>query len=219
MSVASQELKVLAHTPCPLWVNSRHLTAKIQVCSAPESGQLQRIRRCPQRAISRHHQTTLLASFAAAGDQTSVFGDASLCDSPQQLDGKVSLDYMYRLGIWLIAAAFVFNGAASHALIDIPMSPALAAHDHHHGHSATGHDPHFDHAGSEAIAGAPDHDHISGHEHGQKCCNICNVVSVMPDVALIPVGFSYAAITFHAAKHNLVGHFVALDPDIPKTIV
>ena len=56
------------------------------------------------------------------------------------------------------------------------------------------------------------HDHL-------KCCVACNLVSLVPNVAAIPVAFSYTNTAFDAAQHELVGHLVALDPGIPKPLV
>jgi hypothetical protein len=126
---------------------------------------------------------------------------------------------MYRLTIWLIAVAFVFNGVASSAWIDLPMAPALAAQDNHGAATAGGHDAHFDQVDRDVIGATPDHGQASEHDSCLKCCGICNVANVIPDVAAIPVMFSYADVTFRTAQHDLVGHLVALDPAIPKTIV
>jgi hypothetical protein len=123
---------------------------------------------------------------------------------------------MYRLGIWLIAVAFVFNGAASGAWIDLPMAPALAAHDHHGAMAAAGHDEHS----GEVVAAVTDHGQAYDYAHNHlKCCGICYVANLTPDVIAVVVTFSYSDVTFRMAKHDLVGHLVALDPDIPKTIV
>jgi hypothetical protein len=125
---------------------------------------------------------------------------------------------MYRLGIWLIALAFVFNGAASYAGIDPAESPVLTIQEQH-GTPATAHHTHAKYIGDGAVVSV-DHDQTPAHSHsGVRCCGICNVASLLPNVAATPVTFSYAAITFHTNQHDLVGHLVALDPGIPKTVV
>jgi hypothetical protein len=121
---------------------------------------------------------------------------------------------MYRVGIWLMALAFVFNGAASHALVDLP---DLIAQDHHGALAVISHDAHFS---DSTVAATPDHDQIPEHKHNsRRCCDVCNLASVIPNVVVVPVPFSYAAVVFAAAQHFLVGHLIAIDPDIPKTIV
>jgi hypothetical protein len=125
-----------------------------------------------------------------------------------------SIYHMYRLSIWLIALTFVFNGVALHAWIDPPTAPALIAQDHHGAADAAGHDEHSD----KVVATAADHGQDHAYNH-LKCCGVCSVASVLPDAAAISVPISYAAVTFRTARHDLVGHLVALDPDIPKTIV
>jgi hypothetical protein len=42
---------------------------------------------------------------------------------------------------------------------------------------------------------------------------------VVPGAAVTEITFSCAAVTFHTRQRDLVSHLVALDPDIPKTIV
>ena len=124
---------------------------------------------------------------------------------------------MYRLSIWLIALAIVFNGAASFAAIDNPVAPALAAQNHN-GAPATSHDVYSSRIGTGVMAVTLDHGQAHGHS-GLRCCGTCNVANVLPDIVTTPVTFSYAAVTFSAGRHDLVGHLVALDPDIPKTVV
>jgi hypothetical protein len=126
---------------------------------------------------------------------------------------------MYRLSIWLIALAFVFNGAASLATIDLPAASALIAQNQNHDNARTA--APSDHVGNNNVMVAmPDHGQAQGHSHsGLKCCGICNVANVIPDIVAIPVTFSYATVAFRTGQHDLVGHLVALDPGIPKTIV
>jgi hypothetical protein len=47
---------------------------------------------------------------------------------------------------------------------------------------------------------------------------MCSVASVIPTVAVSPVAFSYRSAVFHVTQPHLVGHPVALDPDIPKFV-
>ncbi len=118
---------------------------------------------------------------------------------------------MQRLGIWLIAIAVVFNGAA-------PFAPAMEqaaivqGHDHAVGNHAAGAADHG------AFAASTDHGRQHDHAHN-KCCMLCNIASVLPGVTAVPMTFSYATVSFRMARHNLVGHLVALDPDIPKSLV
>jgi hypothetical protein len=123
---------------------------------------------------------------------------------------------MYRLSIWLIAFAFVFNGAASYAWIDPDESPAMTIQDDHDAPMVR-HDAHAKHAGDDVVAAA-DHDQAPAHSVS-RCCNACNAASVMPDIVAIPVTFSYRAVTFHTHQHDLVGLPAGLDPGIPKAIV
>ena len=126
------------------------------------------------------------------------------------------MNRMYRLGIWLIALTFVFNGAASYAWIDPDESPAMTIQDYH-GAPIVRHDAHAKHVGDDVVATA-DHDQAPAHSHS-RCCNTCNTTSVMPNIVAIPVTFSYRAVTFHTHQHDLVGHPAGLDPRIPKTTV
>ena len=124
---------------------------------------------------------------------------------------------MYRLSIWLIALTFAFNGAASFAAIDNPVAPALTAQNHNGG-PAISHDVHSSHIRTGVMVVTLDPGQAHGHS-SLRCCGTCNVANVLPDIVTIPVTFSYAAVTFRMAQHHLVGHLVALDPDIPKTVV
>jgi hypothetical protein len=122
---------------------------------------------------------------------------------------------MYRLSIWLFVLAFIFNGAASYTWIDPGESPAGTVQAHHGVLTAV--DVHAKYVSDDVVTAA-----VQALTHGHnalKCCGICNVASVLPDILAIPVPFSYAAIMFHTARHDLAGHLVALDPGIPKTSV
>lgn len=121
---------------------------------------------------------------------------------------------MYRLGIGLIAFALVFNGvAAAYALNDAPGLPAVAAHEHHGGVA------HRDHAHDRVAVAADAGQTHGGMQDHLKCCGRCNFVSLLPGSVAIPVTFSYATVSFPKAQPHLVGHIVALDPGIPKSVV
>jgi len=127
------------------------------------------------------------------------------------------LNTMYRLTVCLIAAVFIFNSAVSLAWVDLPAELAMAT-DHHHGSVADDHyDAHARQVGSDLIAATPDHSETS--KHIDKCCRTCTVAGVVGDVAMVAVTFSYAAVAFQTGRHDLVGHLVVLDPDIPKYLV
>lgn len=125
-----------------------------------------------------------------------------------------------RLLIYIFAIAFIFNGAASHALTDVP-TPAPHPHydltnrvaaDHNASH-------HSKQVGIEIADDAlsPTHEHL---DSSSKCCSICAVTAnVMPDFAPTIVQLLYANVVFQIYKQHLGGYLVALDPDIPKAIV
>ena len=123
---------------------------------------------------------------------------------------------MYRLGIWLMALALVFNGAAAYAWNDFPDAVTAVAQDHHDGAEAIACNVTSD----DGMTTAADVGQTQGAKHDHlKCCGTCNVVSLAPKVDVMPATFSYRAVSFRMTKHDLVGHLVALDPDIPKSIV
>lgn len=122
---------------------------------------------------------------------------------------------MYRLGIWLIALALVFNGAEAYAWDNSPAVPSAATQDHHD--MIGGVDCDVQPGDAVAVADHPGTAHQ--HDNHLRCCGTCNVASLLPNVAVIPVTFSYRAAVFHAAHEYLVGHPVVLDPEIPKSIV
>jgi hypothetical protein len=122
---------------------------------------------------------------------------------------------MYRLGIWLIALAFVFNGVASYAWTDPGESAALTIQGHH-GALIAAPDAHAKYIGDNVVTAA---DQAPTHSHNTiKCCYICNAASVLPDIVAIPMPFSYTVIMFRTARHDLVGHPLGLDPRIPMSI-
>lgn len=123
---------------------------------------------------------------------------------------------MYRLAIWVIALALVFNGAPAFTLDDASGMPAIAAFDHHA--DAAGLECNA-HSGNIAIVAADaSRTQHAAHDH-LKCCPTCTVVSMLPAIAAVSVRLSYAPASFRTAEFGLVGHPVALDPDIPKTVV
>ena len=128
---------------------------------------------------------------------------------------------MYRFGTWLIALALVFNGAAMIAWNGAPMAAGAIAQLQHAQIQPADDDAMQCDANRGAAAVVARH---SGQTHGPahdhlKCCGTCTVASVLPAVAAIPVAFSYRGAVFHVTQPHLVGHLVALDPDIPKSIV
>lgn len=123
---------------------------------------------------------------------------------------------MYRIGIWLIALALVFNGAAAYAGNYFSGVPATIAQHHHDAADAV--DTHVHSADAVTVGENSGQTHGGMHNH-VKCCTICTVVSMLPAVAAVPATFAYKAAVFHTAQHALVGRPVALDPDIPKSIV
>lgn len=121
---------------------------------------------------------------------------------------------MYRLGIWVIALALVVNGVAGYAWADAPRAPAAVAYDHHDAASRQGHAN-----GAAAVAADAGQTHGRVHHH-LRCCGVrCNVVPLVPGVVAIPVTLSFAAVVYPTAQPRLVGHLVALDPEIPKSAV
>ena len=128
---------------------------------------------------------------------------------------------MRRLGIWLIAVAVVLSGTASYGEIGHD-KPALTFQGHNRAAAVAKYDKYDAQSeqGCHDAVAAADHDQAPAHSHdGLKCCGICNVANVIPAVPAIPVTFSYAVVTFYMGQHDLVGHLVALDPDIPKSLV
>ena len=123
---------------------------------------------------------------------------------------------MYRLVIWMIALALVFNGAQSYALNEVSGTPAMVASDHHAG--AAGLECNVQSGGVAVIAADACQSQHAAHDQ-LKCCPTCNLVSMIPAIDAVSVPFSYAPASFRAAEFGLVGHLVALDPDIPKTVV
>ena len=127
---------------------------------------------------------------------------------------------MYRLAIWLIAVAFVFNGAGSLAWADLPAAPALAAHAYDGAGAAARNDAHSHRIADAVISQLPDNGQTPGRVGNcAKCCATCGVASLVPDVTVTAVMFSDAGISFYIGQRDLVGHLVAIDPDIPKAVV
>lgn len=122
---------------------------------------------------------------------------------------------MYRLGIWLIAFALVFNGVAAYCMDDHP-GPTANVQGHHD--KLAGDDCDIQRGDTTpriSDCGASDH---RTHNH-LKCCGICNVASLISGVRGVLVPYSYAAVSFRTVPHKLVGHLVRLDPHIPKSSV
>ena len=125
---------------------------------------------------------------------------------------------MHRLTIWLIAIVFVFNGAAVPTWIDLPAAAPTLTVDSDHGVSVRD-VAQSDHDSDRDSAMAATLDHGQSVKHIDKCCVTCSTASMVPDAVVTAVIFSSVAIKFHAAQTDMVGHLVALDPDIPKLLV
>ncbi len=123
---------------------------------------------------------------------------------------------MHRLAVWMIALALVFNGAPAIAPAGVSDMPAVAASDHHA--DAAGVECNAYRGRVVVVAANACQSQHAAHDH-LKCCPTCNVVSMVPALVEVAVPFSYAPASFRTAEVGLVGHLVALDPDIPKTIV
>jgi hypothetical protein len=119
-----------------------------------------------------------------------------------------TLNIMYRLSVWLIVFAFVFNGAAFYAAADLSARPLVASQDHRPSAACTP-------SAHRAVATAIDHGQAD-HHAGFKCCHTCNVTTVLTDAVAIAEPYSYNVVTFAMVQHELVGHLLALDPGIPK---
>ena len=88
-------------------------------------------------------------------------------------------------------------------------------HDHQKQHKGHHHAQSGD--ATAALGKAPVHDHAGG---DTKCCTLCitfdNVVHAFTANASL---FRHRIVDFKIDRQLLIGHLVALDPDIPKTIV
>jgi len=125
---------------------------------------------------------------------------------------------MHRLIVWLIAVAFVFNGAASLAWLDLPETPPVAAH--HDGARAGGHGVLAHQQTDDFIVVVPDHCHGSSNSDNRlKCCGTCSLASLVPDIVATAMTFADKGVTFHTGPHDLVGHLVAVEPGVPKILV
>lgn len=120
------------------------------------------------------------------------------------------------MGIWLIALALVFNGVTMSSWNGPPRVSAAMAQGHHDGVDLAARSTASDH--DTAIATDAGQTRSVRHNH-LKCCWTCNIPSLLPNVTTVPVTFSYRAAVFYVAQRHLVGHPVALDPGIPKSIV
>jgi hypothetical protein len=125
-----------------------------------------------------------------------------------------------RLFVCLIAAVFVFNGAAMRAWADVPVTPSPLTHEQHADSGAGGHEGHAGHG-----AAVPESDERPLPIHSNDClkyCNMCNAAVTTPDLGgggATGVMFSYAAVVFRLLQGDLIGQLVAVDPHIPKAIV
>lgn len=123
---------------------------------------------------------------------------------------------MYRLAIWMIALALAFNGVPSYALDGASGAPAMIASDHHADAFAL--DCNAQSGDVAVIAADPCKSQHAAHDH-LKCCPTCSVASMLPVAVAVSVPFRYVPASFRTTDFGLVGHLVALDPDIPKSVV
>lgn len=122
---------------------------------------------------------------------------------------------------WLIAALFVFNGAASLALIAVPAALAPHSESHHAVGTTSGQamNPGRHQYNDGAVSAqnrAQSHEHV---DSCLKCCQMCNVASMVPVVPTSKVPFFNASVLFPFGKDDLSDYFAALDPGIPKSVI
>ncbi|MBS0247951.1 MAG: hypothetical protein JSR61_15155 [Proteobacteria bacterium] len=122
---------------------------------------------------------------------------------------------MYRLAIWVIALALVFNGVPSYDLDGASAAPTMVASDHHADAFALDCNVHSNDVA--VIAADTYKSQHAAHDH-LKCCPTCNVVSTLPTLVAVAERFAYGPASFRTVDFGLVGHLVALDPDIPKIV-
>ncbi len=125
------------------------------------------------------------------------------------------MNSMYRFGIWLLALAFVFNGAA----VTTWNGPATAAVAIAQGHFADTDSADCGGHAKDTAAVVTYSDQTHDRPHHLRCCGTCMVASLVPDVAVVAVVFNVGSTAFWTAQNHLDGHLVFLDPDIPKSIV
>lgn len=128
-------------------------------------------------------------------------------------------EFARRVSVFLFIVAFVFSGAAWAACVDLPVAPAsgttvFIGHDHAGGHNGR----HL--VTGEENADASDQGPAT-HGHGAvvKCCSMAPVFNLAPDLVVRPVAFSRPAAVFRFVQRGMIGHIVALEPGIPKSIV
>jgi hypothetical protein len=131
-----------------------------------------------------------------------------------------------RAFIWLLAAIFVLAGMVARTS---PMLPAMA--QDHRGAMVSvpdaqhDYDAHQGHGGPSAAAVMADCHNQAQPKIGEhdddclKCCTMCGVTSMTAEYPGTPVSFAYGTVRFNIVQRHLLGHPVALDPDIPKSIV
>jgi hypothetical protein len=127
-----------------------------------------------------------------------------------------------RLFVCLIAAAFVFNGAAMRAWANYPAAAPALGQEHHASSMAGDHAGHAgDHSGHAGHA-VPESDERPLPIHSNDClkyCNMCNAAGMTPDLGVADAILSYADAVFRLLQGDLTGQLVAVDPHIPKAIV
>jgi hypothetical protein len=126
-----------------------------------------------------------------------------------------------RLLILLIAASFVFNGAALLAYIAVPAALAPFSDALHATGMASDQSTHFGlRQDNDSMMSwrnrAQSHDHVDG---CLKCCHICSTANVVAIAPMTPVQFSYASVQFPTGADNPPDDFVTLDPGIPKFVI
>ena len=123
--------------------------------------------------------------------------------------------------IGLFAIALVVNGGASRILGDVQAAGAhhFAAKKGKADHQGQ-HNTHH-HAQPDGTSVALDQSAVHDHSGGDaKCCTMCIILdNAVPTYLAAATPFRYRAVVFTSGRQHLVGHLVALDPDIPKIIV
>jgi hypothetical protein len=124
-------------------------------------------------------------------------------------------EFVRRILVSIFIAAFVVSGAAWAACIDLPVGPASTSSSHHH----AGMGGHGDrHIGEENTVTSDQGPVSHGHGIVVKCCSMAPVFSLPPELAVRSIDFPRLAAAFRFVQRGMVGHIVALEPGIPKSI-
>jgi hypothetical protein len=126
-----------------------------------------------------------------------------------------------RLFIWFIVAAFVLNGVAARAFIEIPAALAPLAGTHHASLASTDQAAFsaYGQKGGDSIAAG---DQDKDHQHADsclKCCQMCSFAVATPEVPAAAARFFFWGISFAIFNDNPPDPLAALDPAIPKSVV